>query len=388
MNILLLNYEYPPLGGGAGIVSQHLAGEFIKKGHHVTILTTWFSGEPEYHAEDKLIIIRLPSKRKYSYQSDPIEMYDWMQKSKKYALHHFRTGQFDICLANFTLPGGEVAKSLKNKFKLPYVILSHGHDIPWFSPNQMFFWHLMLYPWIKNIMKAAANNILLTEPLKINADKFLGKRDAPKNKVIPNGVLSLHVRKGFDSEDKILKALFVGRLVDQKDPLTVVRGFQKLQENNIPIHLKIIGDGILKAETEEFIAKYNLKNVEVFGKISQSQVMEEYAKAHILIAPSREEAMSLSVLEAVSCGLYVIGTQVSGNKEIITEGVNGSFVEYGNPDDVSDKIIEFYREKFLKNYQYPEYLNASILENYSWDKTAEKYIDLFNAIINENQALI
>ena len=369
------------MGGGAGIVTQHLANEFMLKEHQVTILTTWFGGEPEFLTENNLTIIRLLSRRKHSYQSNPLEMFDWMQKAKKYCAAHFVQGQFDVCLANFTLPGGPVAKFLKAKLNLPFVILSHGHDIPWFSPNQMFLWHLLFYPVIKNIMKESVFNILLTQSLKSNADKFLGIKHAAKNKVIPNGVLSFNVRKGFDANDKVLNVLFVGRLVDQKDPMTVVRGFQKLQENNIPIHLKIIGDGVLKEETEDFIYKHRLKNVEVFGKISQSQVMEEYTKAHVLIAPSREEAMSLSVLEAVSCGLYIIATRVSGNKEIIIDDVNGSFVEYGNPNDVSDKIIHFYREKFMKNYQYPELLSQTILQEYSWEKTTEKYLEVFKECV-------
>jgi glycosyltransferase involved in cell wall biosynthesis len=381
LKILILNYEYPPLGGGAGIVTQHLANEFMLKGHQVTILTTWFGGEPEFLTENNLTIIRLLSRRKHSYQSNPMEMFDWMQKAKKYAAKHFHKDQFDVCLANFTLPGGAVAHDLKKKFNLPFVILSHGHDIPWFSPNQMFFWHLLFYPFIKRVMKESYANILLTEQLKLNADKFLGEKLAAKNKIIPNGIIIFDIRQGFDAKEKILRALFVGRLVDQKDPLTVVRGFRKLQENNIPIHLKIIGDGILKEETEDFISKYQLKNIEVFGKISQSQVMEEYSKAHILIAPSREEAMSLSVLEAVSCGVYVIATEISGNKEVIINNVNGSFVEYGNPNDVSDKIIQFYNEKFLKNYQYPEELNQSIRQNYSWEITADKYLEIFKEML-------
>ena len=233
-------------------------------------------------------------------------------------------------------------------------------------------------------MMESHNNILLTDSLKLKADKFLGYKYSEKNKVIPNGVLIFDVRKGFNSKDIVLNALFVGRLVDQKDPLTVVRGFQKLQENNIPIHLKIIGDGNLKEETEAFISKYQLKNVDVLGKISQSKVMEEYSKAHILIAPSRDEAMSLSVLEALSCGLYVFATEVSGNKELINNHVNGSFVEYGNTKDVSDKIIFFYKEKFMKDYQYPDKLIESLLQNYSWKITAEKYLLIFENILSNN----
>lgn len=364
------------------MVTQHLANEFINKGHSVTILTTWFSGEPEYHAENNLNIIRLVSKRKYTHQSNPLEMYDWLKKSREYAGLHFKEGQFDICLANFTIPGGIVAKYILKRFKIPYIILSHGHDIPWFSPRQMFLWHLFCFPVIKNILLHSSYNVVLTKQLKNSADNFLGKKNRDKNKVIPNGLLSFEVRKGFDAGDQTIQALFVGRLVEQKDPLSVVRAFKRLQHNNIPIHLKIIGDGNLKGAIEDYIIKNNLKDIELMGKISQSQVMEEYTKAHLLIAPSREEAMSLCVLEAVSCGLYVCATDVSGNKEVILEGLNGNFVQYANPADIAGKIQAFYFDKFLKNYRYPELLLQFMQQNYSWDNAAKMYLELFTSAKN------
>lgn len=380
MKILLLNYEYPPLGGGAGIVSQHLANEFIAKDYHVTILTTWFTGEPEYYSENNLTVIRLKSRRKHTYVSSPYEMYSWMSCAIKYFKDHSSDFKFDVCLANFTLPGGAVASYLKKKLNLPYIILSHGHDIPWFSPKQMFFWHLLCYPFIRYLMLESDFNILLTNQLKDNADKFIGSSNASKNIVIPNGMLPMNSRRGFDSNDKIIQALFVGRLVEQKDPITVIKAFEFLQKNDIPIHLKIIGDGTLKLEMEEYIMKNQLKNIEVLGKISQSSVMEEYEKAHILIAPSREEAMSLSVLEAISSCLYVFATRVSGNKEMIVEDVNGTFVEYGNIQDIAVKITSFYHDKFLRNYQYPELMMDYILQSYSWKTTAAKYIELFKRL--------
>ncbi len=384
MNILLLNYEYPPLGGGAGIVSQHLANEFISNGHRVTVLTTWFAGEPEFHSENNLTVIRLRSKRKHTYESNPTEMFSWMQYARNYFKEHKNEYKFDICLANFTLPGGAVAAYLKKKWKLPYVILSHGHDIPWFSPKQMFFWHLLCYPVIRFLLFDSSNNILLTNQLKGKADKFIGHNKASKNNVIPNGLLSFNLRKGFEANDKIVHALFVGRLVEQKDPLTVIKSFRRLQSQGIPIHLKIIGDGILKNEIEDYITKHQIKNIEVLGKISHSSVMEAYTKAHLIIAPSREEAMSLSILEAISCGLYIFATQVSGNKEVILEEVNGNFVEYGNVDDISEKVTSFYHNKFLTNYQYPELMMKFMMQNYSWKSTGEKYISVFNKAIAAN----
>ncbi|MCC6570453.1 MAG: hypothetical protein IT274_02405, partial [Chitinophagales bacterium] len=105
LNILLLNYEYPPIGGGAGIVTQQLIQEFVKAGHSVTLITTWFHPEEEITQKENLTIIRLKSKRKYSFQSNPLEMASWMWKAIQYVKQHPELAINDVCLTNFSFPG-------------------------------------------------------------------------------------------------------------------------------------------------------------------------------------------------------------------------------------------------------------------------------------------
>lgn len=378
MNILILNYEYPPLGGGAGIVTKQLAELLARNENKVVVLTTWFSGEPEFYIEGNLTIVRLRSKRKHTYQSNPLEMFSWMNMAKNYIDDSEGDFNFDVCLANFTLPGGEVALYLKRKKNIPFVVLSHGHDIPWFHPNQMFFWHTLFYFKIKNILKKSATNIVLTTQMKIIADKFIGEKYSDKNIIIPNGLEFLHFRKGFNAEETEINALFVGRLVEQKNPLLVIKAFEKLQHIQLPINLKIIGDGKLKKEIENYIFQNQIQNIKILGRMSQSEVFQEMQLAHLLIAPSRAEAMSMSVLEAISTGMFVLATNISGNQELIMDGFNGYFVKDEN--DIVDKVKLFYDEKFTKNYQYPEDLFKYLNQKYSWDKTISEYVQLFETI--------
>lgn len=64
MRLLILNYEYPPLGGGAGVITQKIAEGLAKKGHQITVVTTWFEGQSEDSSSDNLRIMRLKSRRK------------------------------------------------------------------------------------------------------------------------------------------------------------------------------------------------------------------------------------------------------------------------------------------------------------------------------------
>jgi glycosyltransferase involved in cell wall biosynthesis len=74
MRILLINYEFPPLGGGAGNATKNVAKELTVLGHEVLVLTTWFEGLPENSFTDNYRIIRIKSRRKRVDRSNPIEM--------------------------------------------------------------------------------------------------------------------------------------------------------------------------------------------------------------------------------------------------------------------------------------------------------------------------
>ncbi|MCO5231252.1 MAG: glycosyltransferase family 4 protein [Chitinophagales bacterium] len=385
LKILILNYEYPPLGGGAGIVTKHLAERFAAKGCLVHIVTTWFAGEPEYSSDGNLTIVRLKSKRKVVYKSNPIEMLSWARVALKYFKDLPDELFFDVCLANFTMPGGIVAQYVKRRWSIPYVVLSHGHDIPWFAPKQMWAWHILSYPWIKKIMNASAKNIVLTDDLKVSADRFLGSTS--QNIVIPNGMLMEHYKSGFNSNKNSLTILFVGRMVEQKDPLTFVESCQLINQFNIPAHFIMIGEGPLKSQVEKRAMQLELRNIEVMGQISHYDVLKKYENADLLILPSREEAMSMAVLEALSRGVYVLCTEVSGTNGLIIEGVNGNFIQYEKPSSIANLVADFYYNKFLKDYQYPEGLAQFLFERYSWNKVVNKYLNLFYSICNKEKPI-
>ncbi len=378
--ILIINYEYPPLGGGAGIVTKHLAERLASRGYQVHIVTTWFSGEPEFSSDGNLTVVRLKSRREVTYKSNPIEMLSWARHALKYFKQLPEEKLFDACLANFTMPGGLVAKYVKKRWNIPFAILSHGHDIPWFAPKQMLPWHIMAYPWIRDVMRCSSKNIVLTNDLKSIADKFVGTQEAKKNIVIPNGMLMDQYKSGFDSSKRVIQILFVGRLVEQKDPVTFIKACKAINDLRIPVHYTMIGDGPLKSQVEKLAMAMNIRNIEIMGQVSHYDVLKAYEKTDILILPSREEAMSLVILESISRGIYVISTLVSGNGHLIEEGVNGKFIPFGQHKKISEAVADFYYSKFMKDYQYPENLIQKLFDRYSWDRVVDQYIDVFHTI--------
>ncbi len=379
LHILILNYEYPPIGGGAGVISKYLADNFIHKGHKVTVITSWFEGERDIEKTENLEIIRLHSKRKKIFQSNPYEMYSWMNYCIKY-LKTIANANYDICLTNFALPGGPPALYLKEKFNIPYVIISHGHDIPWYYPKKMFIWHLLTYPWIIKHLNTSAYNIVLTEEMKRIIDK---QSSVPsKNIIIHNGIEVGNFDKKF--EGTTLRILFVGRLVHQKDPFTFLKAAKLLEQKSIPCEFIILGDGDMREKLEEYAIVHNIQNLSFRGKVGHKEVMHEYRQSHILISSSLNEGMSVAILEAASHGLYIIATHASGNDKVILEDVNGHLVDYGDYHAIADKVAYFYHEKFLKEFKYFESYIQEFENTFSWSKIADQYLQYFYKAIQKD----
>jgi glycosyltransferase involved in cell wall biosynthesis len=385
MKILMLNYEYPPLGGGAGVITKHISEGLAGLGHDVTIITTWFKDLDEYEGKGNLRIIRLRARRKFTYRSSVMEMRSWIRVSKTFLTNFFLENTMDICFANFALPGGEVALYLKKRFDIPYVILSHGHDIPWYCREEMFKYHVVTYPWIKKICMASVANFVQTADMKENIDKFLGAENAKKNILIPNGCDVKLFRKDVSKISSDFKIVFTGRLVKQKDPFTFLKALQILNNKNVAFTANVIGDGILKNEMELFVSENNLSDrVKFSGWISKENIVNEYQSAHVYVQSSIYEGMSIAVMEAMACGTYVIATPVGMNKELIKEGEAGDNFAIRNSEELAEKLINFYNKKYIPAIKTDNAFTAQFRENYDWKTIVLKYDSALNALLNKN----
>lgn len=374
MDILLLNYEFPPLGAGAGVISKHIAEGLSFNGNHVTVVSTWFDGEPEREESGTLTIIRLKSKRKYIYKSNIFEMLSWIKESKKFLIPFCLQNHFDIAFANFSIPGGDVAYYLKQKLSLPYVVISHGHDIPWFFPSQMLAYHILTYRWIKRICLASELNFVQSAAMKKNIDKFTGKGNESKNVVIINGSDFDNFKPDYSKQAKSFKIIFVGRLVKQKDPFTFLKAIKlfAMQNNDFTAH--VIGDGPLRKEMEYYVNRNNLWTKVFFtGWLPKDQLLMEYQSSHIKIAPSLEEGMSISIMESIACGQYVLTTPVSENSALIQEQLTGEIVKLRDYKEIAMKLQKFYDEKFMQGYIIPDEYLEKHKDKYGWKGIVDAY---------------
>jgi glycosyltransferase involved in cell wall biosynthesis len=378
MRLLILNYEYPPLGGGAGVCAQYHAKGLEKLGHQVTVITTWFGGEEKQENQGNLTLIRLKSRRKKKYRSNPLEMLSWAIQAYRYILKSCMYKQVDLVMAHFAIPGGLVALPLKFRFKLPYMIVSHGQDIPWFCPRELFFYHLLFYLPIMFICRNAEKITVLSGKRLGDARSLVGRAHFNKLHIVPNGCDTEFFSPCPEMKEKnVLDLIVVGRLTHQKAPFTILWAMKSLNQESIPFRLTIIGNGPLQNAMVRFVRVHQLEGKVAFaGWISKMELRTYYRQSHIMLVGSSDEGMSLAILEALSTGLYIIATRVSGSDKYITEGLNGDLIPVNDAVSLAEKIETYYREKFLCNYSIPVSVLNQVRKNVSWDTVVETYNNL------------
>jgi glycosyltransferase involved in cell wall biosynthesis len=377
-NVLVLTYEYPPIGGGGGVVIKNIC-ERLSKDFNFTVITTWFYGLEFEEKSSNIKIYRVKSLRRKEYQSNPLEMLSWSKQAYLKSQDLLQSQNFEFVISNFVVPGGLVAFKLKKRYNLPYVAISHGHDIPWVKPYSNYPYYILMYYKIKSIIENSEHTIVLSEELKNNALKLV----KDENKIVQinnacDGVLFYDQKK--DRGDK-LKLLFVGRLVSQKGVRRLLKIAQML-DCKTDFRLRIVGDGPKRSRMESFVRKNNLSNKIVFlGNIPQVDLVNLYNESHFLLAPSLSEGMSLSAIESIFCSTPVLTTKVSGMMEVIDEKASlGKLFE--NNKKCINNIIEYLNNLDLKKDIGP--INETSLKSFQlkfdWNIVSKKYKDLFDGI--------
>lgn len=157
---------------------------------------------------------------------------------------------------------------------------------------------------------------------------------------------------------------YVGRIAREKDVLTLYHAFVRIRKEYQNAVLLIIGNGL-----KELIDVMSKKNVIILP--AQNDIVPYYQAMDIFVQPSLTETTSLTVMEAMSCGLPIVSTKVGFIKNYIVKDVNGMFFEKQNAYSLSTKLEilitnKDLREKLGKNAR------ETIVNHYQWEHTAQK----------------
>ncbi len=135
-----------------------------------------------------------------------------------------------------------------------------------------------------------------------------------------------------------------GRLVNRKDPLTLLEGFKIATQHHPAARLEIIGNGEMKTKLEERISRYSLES-KVRLLPGTVEVTERLRRAWVFAMTPRIEASPNAIVEAMATGLPVVATRVGGIPELIEDGRTGLLVDPEDPGAVAEALTELLNDE-------------------------------------------
>jgi glycosyltransferase involved in cell wall biosynthesis len=175
-------------------------------------------------------------------------------------------------------------------------------------------------------------------------DSFIALSDFARNKFIDSGLPAqkVKIKPNFVDPDPEERteigeyALFIGRLSPEKGLSTMIDAWSRLR---LPVPLRIIGDGPMRACLELESAKLPNCNIKFEGAVPRESVFEAIKRARFLIFPSEwYECFPMTLVEAFACGTPCIASAIGSLEEIVENGRNGLLFEARNAQDLADKV--------------------------------------------------
>jgi len=356
----MLNYEFPPLGGGGGKQSMYLAREYAKK-NDVYFLTAGYDTFGIVKKEG-YTLHRLKTSRKSTLRCSIFEMLSFVNSVRKKIPEIVDKFKPEAIHVFFTLPTGLLV--FHSKFKgIPYIVSVRGSDVPGHSPDRFKLIYKISKPIVIKIWKKAKKVVCNSEDLK---KEVLGLCPNLDVEVISNGIDTEKFKPKKTKSDKT-RLLYVGRVIPLKQIDLIIKGLTKLDKSVV---LRIVGDGEQREELVILVNKLGLKDrVEFVGEVSYDEIEREYQKGDVYVQLSKVEGMSNTVLEAMSCGLPVITTNVGGVSSFVRD--NGMILDDG----------EYWWKHFKKlDLEYMGKKSREIAERMGFEEMGKKYGELLNGV--------
>ena len=298
--------QFPPHFGGVGVHIHTLSKELVKQGHEVYVITY---PHPDLKDIDGIHVIgttgiNIPGIRGLMFE----------RNAKKALNQLLKEVDIDIIHGHYLFPAGAAACEVGSKHNIKTYVTAHGSDMFEMYKKQSF-----MRPFIKKVLK--------------KADVIFAVSNALKEDILATGVAGIEAKtrlywnsvdiNKFSKDNKNLLenhgkpiVLFVGNIIKHKNVNLIL---EAKKQSNVDYELVIVGDGPLKKDLENKVKSENISDVRFLG--SRKDVENIIPGCDVLVLPSFSESFGLVLIEALACEKPVIGSNVGGITEIITDEV-------------------------------------------------------------------
>ncbi|OHB79432.1 MAG: hypothetical protein A2Z25_17660 [Planctomycetes bacterium RBG_16_55_9] len=370
----MLNYEFPPIGGGAAQAHLCLLQQYANvQGLYVDVLTSAPKpGAVKEKLAENITIYKVGLHKKHLHFWRKVEVLEWLIKAKFCYRKLIRENDYDLVHAFFGFPTGWLC--YRSAKRLPYIISLRGSDVPGQNVRLQLDYKI-LAPVFRAIWRNAAALVACSGGLKDRALRFL---PSVPIEVIPNGVdLSrfqpVETRDGRDG----LRLLTVGRLSLTKRVEMLIDAVEILRRDGCNLSFTIAGGGQLEQGLRDLVRQKKLDEmIAVAGRIDPEDVPQMYRCSDIFISASMQEGMSNAMLEAMASGLPIVATRCEGVEELVTD--NGIIVEQSSAEAIAGAIRKLAEDRLLRKQM--AIAARKQAERFTWSGIAKEYLALYERV--------
>lgn len=366
MRILIISLAYLPFIGGAELAVK----EITKRINGVTfdMITANLDGkQSDVQRIENITVHRICKGAMGKY------IFPYVAYKKACSLH--KEHSYDAVWAIMANQAGIAATMFKKKNKnIKYILTLQEGDSVLKIWTRTFF----IRPLYRAIYKRADVVQAISNYLSERARKL-----APEKKivVVPNGVDLQNFQKSYDDtvlyekkkslginqEDKVV--VTASRLVSKNGVDTLIKAMK-----NVDAKLLIAGSGKQITKLKSLCQEIDVRNKIIFaGHVNHSELPLFLRISDVFARPSRSEGLGSAFLEAMSCSLPIVATNVGGIPDFLEDGKTGLFCLVNNPKDVADKInILLIDDEFRKEIA----TNGKKLieQKYNWEIVAQRFL--------------
>lgn len=255
--------------------------------------------------------------------------------------------------------------------RVPYRIHSeHGRDVSDLEGNHA------KYIWLRRALSPLIHQFI---PLSKDIEHYLIKKIKIKKENIVqiyNGVDLSRFSQKTNHQNKEIVITFVGRLQPVKNVTLLVRAFHAiLQEGIDQIRLWIVGEGPLKQSLMQLTQDLKISDkVDFLG--DSHEVPALLAQSDIFVQPSLFEGISNTILEAMSCGLPILASDVGGNAELVRHNDNGYLFPSNDVVQLKRLLLQYIQQDALRA-QHGLRSRQRVESNFSLDNMVSQYHEIY-----------
>ena len=272
-----------------------------------------------------------------------------------------------------------VGWSLKLFSKKPVICVTHGLDLTYKNRFYQKFWVGFFIKKLDKLIAVGNETIEAGTKLGISREKFV---------FIPNGVDTEKFIKSYSRENLervIGEKLGKKKVILSTGRLAVHKGIDWFCENVVPklpddVLYVVAGDGKKRNDIEKIIkTKVLWPKVKMLGKVSDKDLKILYNTADLYVKPNIKvegtmEGFGLVAIEAASCKLTVIASDLEGLRDAIKDGQNGFLIEPYDTEGYLKKINELLNDDKFRQ-EFGEKARQFVVKNYSWENISRRYLE-------------